>query len=195
MPFGLRPPNNAGGAILVSSSRPIRCTLKFQLLSTRPIDAVYHSAEIEITATMQLSFHEGVGDHRTVIVDISSRSLLGKYDFKVCRPVARRLTTSNAPAMKRYIDHVETELVSRNLHNRLCDVSYTLSLNNQDTTALREMELIDHQTVEIMAAGERRCQKIFHCNIPFSLPVAHWVHKKYAYEALDRVATGKCRNI
>lgn len=50
---------------------------------TIPINGVYHSKELEIVTTTQLSFHEGVGDHRTVLVDITSRSLLGKERFKI----------------------------------------------------------------------------------------------------------------
>ena len=104
---------------------------------TRPIDAVYHSPEIKITATMQLSFHKGVGDHRTVLVDVSSRSLIGKYDFKMLvRPIAQRLTTSNSSAMKCYIHYIEREVKARNLHSQLCDISLALSTNSHDSSAL-----------------------------------------------------------
>lgn len=48
-----------------------------------PNDAVYHTPNLEIVSSMQLSFHEGVGDHRTVIVDVSSRSMIGKDSFKM----------------------------------------------------------------------------------------------------------------
>ena len=104
---------------------------------TGPIDAVYHSPEIKITATMQLSFHEGVGDHRTVLVDVSSRSLIGKYDFKMLvRSIAQRLTTSNSSAMKCYIHYIEREVKARNLHSQLCDISLSLITNSHDSSAL-----------------------------------------------------------
>ncbi len=32
---------------------------------SEPIDGVYHSPNLKVTALAQLSFHEGVGDHRT----------------------------------------------------------------------------------------------------------------------------------
>lgn len=44
---------------------------------SKPIDAVYHTPDIEITATRQLSFHESVGDHRLVLIDVTTRSLIG----------------------------------------------------------------------------------------------------------------------
>ncbi len=60
-----------------------------------PIDRVYHSSSLEITSTMMLSFHEGVGNHRTMLVDITTRSLLGTDGMRIVRPAARRLTCSN----------------------------------------------------------------------------------------------------
>ncbi len=51
------------------------------LRGTEPIDGVWHSHNLEITATLQLSFHEGVGDHRSVIVDITAATAIGKQDF------------------------------------------------------------------------------------------------------------------
>jgi hypothetical protein len=41
----------------------------------KPIDDVYHTPESTITALMQLSFHEMVGDHQTILVDISTSLL------------------------------------------------------------------------------------------------------------------------
>ncbi len=38
-----------------------------------PIDAVFHTSDLEVTSTLQLSFHKGVGDHCTVLVDITTR--------------------------------------------------------------------------------------------------------------------------
>jgi hypothetical protein len=35
-----------------------------------PINTVWHSQDLEVASTLQLSFHKGVGDHRLVLVDI-----------------------------------------------------------------------------------------------------------------------------
>ena len=42
-----------------------------------PIDTVYYSEELEIVSTKQLSFHQGVRDHRTAMVDVSTCSMIG----------------------------------------------------------------------------------------------------------------------
>ena len=41
----------------------------------KPIDGIYQMPDLVITALTQLLFHEGVGDHRNILVDISSSSL------------------------------------------------------------------------------------------------------------------------
>ncbi len=52
----------------------------------KPINSVHHTPDLTITALMQLSFHEGVGDHRTVLVDISTESAIGKFERRVIPP-------------------------------------------------------------------------------------------------------------
>jgi hypothetical protein len=68
-----------------------------------PIDGVFHSPELEITAVMQLSFYEGVGDHKTTIIDVTTRSVIGKLERRVVTPQSRRLLTRNKKIMKEYI--------------------------------------------------------------------------------------------
>ena len=37
-----------------------------------PIDGVWHTPDLEVAALVQLSFHESLGDHRTVLIDITT---------------------------------------------------------------------------------------------------------------------------
>ena len=59
-----------------------------------PINGGYKSPEIEVLNVCMLPFLESPGDHRAFIIDILARSLLGKFRYKVCRPVSRCLITS-----------------------------------------------------------------------------------------------------
>jgi hypothetical protein len=36
-----------------------------------PIDGVWHTPDLEVLAVLQLSFHKGVGNHHTVLVNIT----------------------------------------------------------------------------------------------------------------------------
>ena len=57
--------------------------------NSKPIDGVYHTPDLVITAVTQLSFHEGVGDHRNILVDITTSSAIGKFEKRVIPPKAR----------------------------------------------------------------------------------------------------------
>jgi hypothetical protein len=48
-----------------------------------PIDRVWHSHNLDITLTLQLSFHEGVRDHQSVIVDITTALAIGKQSSEL----------------------------------------------------------------------------------------------------------------
>ena len=90
---------------------------------------------------------------------------------------------------------MEWELESLHLHDQLCKISNKLSEREENMEARALLELIDRQTMEIQIAGERQCRKIYTRNLPFSLPISYWIHKKWAYTALARVAEGNCSNI
>ena len=49
-----------------------------------------------------LTFAESPGDHRSFIINISTRSLFGEFRFKICRPVSRRLVISQKQSVVRY---------------------------------------------------------------------------------------------
>ena len=50
---------------------------------SKPIDGVWASAELEIGGFKILPFSESVGDHRTMIFDVSTRSLIGEFEHRV----------------------------------------------------------------------------------------------------------------
>ncbi len=68
-----------------------------------PIDAVWHSQDLEVTSTLQLSFHKGVSDPRLVLVDITAHSAIGKQEFKVVHPHRRHLSSQNKGTRTRYL--------------------------------------------------------------------------------------------
>jgi hypothetical protein len=84
-----------------------------------PIDAVLHTPDLKVTSTLQLSFHEGVGDHKTVLVDISTWSAIGKQDFQVVHPHARRLNLKNNRTRSKYLCHLETQMAIHKMTHHL----------------------------------------------------------------------------
>jgi hypothetical protein len=84
-----------------------------------PIDGGYKSSEIKIVNLGMLTFAESPGDHRSFIIDISTCSLFGEFRFKICRPVSRRLVTSQKQSVVRYNKIVREEFEIHRIVKRL----------------------------------------------------------------------------
>jgi hypothetical protein len=84
-----------------------------------PINAIWFLPELDITSTMQLSFQEGVGHHRTVLVDISTKSAIGKQEFLVVHPHARQLNSNNTKARTKYLAFLERQMQTHWMPKRL----------------------------------------------------------------------------
>jgi hypothetical protein len=153
---------------------------------TEPIDGVWHSPSLDVVATLQLSFHEGVGDHRTALVDITTSSAIGKQEFRVVHPAARRLSSGNVKARDKYLAHFERQMEIHRMSERLheCErqaIGYPVS-----EEVRKKMQALDTQVVEIQRASERQCRQIYRGTIPFSEPVRTIYIRKRAYQELAR---------
>ena len=51
-----------------------------------PIDGVWASNSLEIAGFKILFFYNSVGDHQRMVFDVTSRSLLGKFEKRVIKP-------------------------------------------------------------------------------------------------------------
>ena len=153
---------------------------------TEPIDGVWHSPSLDVVTTLQLSFHEGVGDHRTALVDITTSSAIGKQEFRVAHPAARRLSSGNKNAREKYLAHLERQMEIHRMSERLHECERQ-ALGYPAHEAVRgRMQLLDTQLVEIQRGSERQCRQIFRGTIPFSEPVRTIYIRKRAYQELAR---------
>jgi hypothetical protein len=59
---------------------------------------------------IQLSFHKGVGDNRTVLLDVSTTSAIGKQEFQVVQPHTRQLSSTNVRALTKYLAFLERQM-------------------------------------------------------------------------------------
>jgi hypothetical protein len=71
-------------------------------LGKTPTNGGHKTLEVKIVNLAILTFAKSPGDHRSFVLDVSTRSLLGVYRYKVCQPVSRRLITSQESSVKRY---------------------------------------------------------------------------------------------
>ena len=86
---------------------------------TNPIDTWWVSNDIKIMGVKMLSFHQSAGDHRTILINASTRSMIGEDRFKVVRPEACRLSTANRKAFCKYNGMLENRIEEHKLESRL----------------------------------------------------------------------------
>ncbi len=132
-----------------------------------PIDAVFHTLDLKVTSALQLSFHEGVGDHRTVLVDISTWSAIGKQEFQVVHPHAWRLNSKNDRARAKYLCCLETQMATHKMTHRLDECKHVIQGYPSPPDAVKKTEALDKQMVEMQLTREKQCQPIYSANLPF----------------------------
>ena len=71
-------------------------------LGSRQIDGAWATRDLDIARACFLPFQFGVGDHRGILLDIRTSSLLGHSSSQIVRPNMRRLQNWNSRVRSRY---------------------------------------------------------------------------------------------
>ena len=161
-----------------------------------PIDGGYKSPEIEIINLSMLTFAESPGDHRSLILDVSTRSLLGEYHNKICRPVSRRLVMSQKSSVENYNRIVQEQCDIHRIQIRLDAIDkMTKYCGYPVPTWLKTMMLkVYAQLTEIRRYAEKKCRKILTPHSEFGPTVKTWYDRIHAYRQLIRLRSGKAAN-
>ena len=88
-----------------------------------PIDGRYTSQEIEIVNLCMLNFVDSPGDHRSLILDVSACSMFGEKLNKICKPVSRRLITSQQLLVMRYTKICKSSVLFTKFKSRLTQLT------------------------------------------------------------------------
>jgi hypothetical protein len=151
-----------------------------------PTNGVWFTPDLEVMCTTQLLFHEGVGDHCSVIVDISTKSAIGKQDFYVVHPHGRRLSSRNERAWAKYISYLKGHMRIHKMIDRLEECKQQIVTYPAPEKARGQMQGVDSQMVEMQRASEHQCRQIFATQLPFSKPVCSIHLCRRAYQALSK---------
>ncbi len=135
---------------------------------------------------MLLSFHEGLGDHRSAIVDVTTTSAIVKQEFRVIHPSARHLSSGNVRTRSKYIAHLEQQMDIHRMVNCLRMCKEQVSTYPAPTDVQEQMQWMDRQVVEMQQGSKRQCQQIFTGTIPFSDPMRTIYIRKRANQELAK---------
>ncbi len=161
-----------------------------------PINGSYKSPEVEIVNLSMLNFAESPSDHRSLLFDISTRSLLGEFRYKVCRPVSRRLVTLQVNSVKRYNEIVKDQFEVHRIVERMDAVDkMTKYCGNPSPRWLRWMIIkLYKQMTKIRIHAEKGYRKILRPESDFSPTVKLWYDRIHAYLQLIGMKEGKTKN-
>jgi hypothetical protein len=151
-------------------------------LGKSPINGGYKSPEVGIVNLSMLNFAENPGNHRSLLFDISTCSLLGKFRYKICRPVSRQLVTSQADSVKRYNEIVREQFKIHRIVERM-DAANKLTkyCGNPFPRWLCSMIIkLYKQMTKVRICAEKKCRKILRPESNFSPTVQMWYDRIYA---------------
>jgi hypothetical protein len=166
-------------------------------LGKTPIDGGYKTPEVKIVNLAMLTFAESPGGHRSFVLDVSTGSLLGVYRYKVCRPVSRRLVTSQESSVKRYnkiireqfnIHRIKDQMNAVDNMTRYCGYPYPRWLCSMIIKLYKQM-------TEIRLHAEKKCREILRPANNFSPTIQMWYDRIHAYLQLIRMKEGKTSNM
>jgi hypothetical protein len=148
-----------------------------------PIDGSHKSPEVEIVNLSMLNFAESPSNHRSLLFDISTYSLLGEFRYKVCRPVSRRLVTLQADSVKHYNKIVRDQFKVHRIVERMDTVDkMTTYCGNPSPRWLCLMIIkLYKQMTKIRIHAEKGCRKILRLENDFSSTVKMWYDRIHAY--------------
>jgi hypothetical protein len=152
----------------------------------KPIDGVWLTPDLEVMCTTQLSFHKGVGDHCSVIVDISTRLVIGKQEFHMVHPHGCCLSSRNKWALANYVSYLKGQMRIHKMVDCFEECKQQIVTYPAPEKACGQMQEIDSQMVEMQCASERQCRQIFATQLPFSKPVCSTYLRCRAYQALSK---------
>jgi hypothetical protein len=151
----------------------------------KPIDGMYHSPELEITLIMQLSFHKEVGDCKTTLMDVTTRSVIGKLEQRLVMPQARKLSNKNEKNIKEYIQYTTQQCWLHKLQRCLDNLMATALPRAVPLTHQEEMEQLNTQKTKIQLGREQRCRKIRPLPQPFSHQICGIDLRRRAYVNME----------
>ena len=136
-------------------------------------------------------------DHRAFIINISTRSLLGEFRYKVCRPISRHLIMSQQGSADEYNRIVHEQFDQHRIVERLDAVDkMTRYCGFPAPNFLRAMIIkLYRQMTEIRIHAEKKCGKILRPDSDYSPTVQMWYNRIHAYLQLIRLKEGKAKNV
>ena len=142
-----------------------------------------------------VTFAQSPGDHRSLLFDISTRSLLGEHKYKVCRPVSWRLITSQPSFIKRYNKIVCEKFGIHRIVERMDAIDKITRYCSYPLPRWLQSMIIKlyNQMTKIRVHAKKNCRKILRPESNYSPTVQMWYDRIHGYLQLIRMQVGTAR--
>ena len=126
---------------------------------SKPIDEIFISSTLQITAAGYLEHGSAMSDHRPIWVDLTRDTVLGVKATKAPTYEARRLKTNDPRIVDNYISTLKEILVSYNFESRSKHLFETMHYPLTKEQQL-EYEELDAIRIEAAKEAEAKCRKL-----------------------------------
>ena len=157
----------------------------FRNTKGKKIDACWISEDIEDGYARYLRFYAGIGDHRAMVIDVPSSSVLGGHMLKVARPVARRLNGNIKATKEKYNSDLEGYVAEHKLLTR-AEALYVHSGFPLSPEQIDCMNKLDDERKQMMMAAEKKCRKLRMGGVEFSPTVDAWGKRWALWKLVER---------
>ena len=149
--------------------------------------------EIELLNLSLLNFVDSPGDHRLLMVDVSTRSVLCGHLNKICRPVSRRLVMSQTKSVSRYNKTVKEQCTIHRIQEGMDAVDKMTKYCGHPSPKWLETSMLKlyAQLTEIRKYAEKTCRKILAPACKFSPAIKMWYDRIPEYKQLIKLKEGK----
>ena len=135
---------------------------------SNPIDTILASANVNIAKAAYLPFGEGVGDHRSLLIDVEESSVFGTSGEPSAKLRARRLKMKDPRIVTKYINLLHKLYLNHKLFKKvfyLNSIPISYPINPQAAELFEEVDRIRTQG---MLHAEKRCRKLYGGKVPWS---------------------------
>ena len=142
-----------------------------------PIDSIWVSANVEIVRSVSLPFDQGVGDHRPIMIDVSTTSVMGTSVPPTPSVRARKLKLGDPRIIKKYLDLLRKFYNNNDFYTKVYALSrLKIEYPIQPQVAIA-YEQLDSIRTRGMKYAESKCRKFYGGKVPWNpeLTEAHYV--------------------
>jgi len=143
---------------------------------SRPIDGVFATPGITSVNAMVLPLYGNLGDHRCLIIDFTSESVLGTVFPRVMKPTSRKLHCIDR-LVRNYNEKLDKLLDEHRMYKKMADFYSCIDLLTPEEFLLL-MDQWDDQLTDYMLCAENNCNKFKSNQIPWTPEVGLWIKRQ-----------------